>query len=80
VLSTTNWTLSDEILWANSTMPKGASQSVIEGALGLSYDNEGTWGIHTADVTYAFVLGEDDMGSMPEGDDNLVVQYTATTG
>jgi hypothetical protein len=30
-------------------------------------------------VSYEFELDEDDMGDLPEGDYNLVVQYTATT-
>ncbi len=79
VLSTTSWSLSDQILWDSSETPDGASQSVIDNALRLTYANEGTWGIHNVDVSYVFYLIEDDMGSLPEGDYNLVVQYTATT-
>jgi hypothetical protein len=80
VLSTTSWSISSAILFKASTMPKGASESVIEDALSMGFDKtEGSWGIHTVKVSYEFELGEDDMGDLPEGDYNLVVQYTATT-
>ncbi len=79
MVSTTSWSLSDQILWDSSTIPFGASQSVIDGALRLNYTDEGTWGIHTVNASYLFTLGENDMGYLPEGDYNLVVQYTATT-
>ena len=80
VLSTTSWSISSAILFKDSTMPKGASESVIEDALSMNFDTtNGTWGIHSVNVSYAFDLAEDDMGDLPEGDYNLVVQYTATT-
>jgi hypothetical protein len=80
VLSTTSWSISSEILFADSTMPKGASETVIEDALSMGFDKtNGSWGIHTVNVSYGFELAEDDMGDLPEGDYNLVVQYTATT-
>jgi hypothetical protein len=80
VLSTTSWSISSEILFKDSTMPKGASESTIEDALSMGFDKtNGSWGIHTVKVSYEFELDEDDMGDLPEGDYNLVVQYTATT-
>jgi|GEM_PF-762913 len=80
VLSTTNWTITDTILWSESTMPEGASQSVIESALERSYDQaSGNWGIHNVNVSYSFELADEDMANMPTGDYNLVIQYTATT-
>jgi len=80
VLSTTSWSISSAILFKDSTMPKGASESVIEDALSMGFDKtKGSWGIHTVNVSYEFELGEGDMGDLPEGDYNLVVQYTATT-
>jgi hypothetical protein len=79
VLSTTNWKISGEILWSESKMPEGASQSTIDNALERSYDKtSGIWGIHNVNVTYKFNVEVDDMADMPEGDYNLVIQYTAT--
>ena len=80
VLSTTNWTISGEILWSSSTMPEGAGQSTIDNALERSYDaTSGNWGIHTVNVSYQFAVDAEDLADMPEGDYNLVIQYTATT-
>ena len=80
VLSTTSWTISDTILWSESQMPRGSSQAAIESALQLTYDDaSGSWGIHLVNVSYTFELDVDDMGNLPEGDYNLVIQYTATT-
>jgi hypothetical protein len=80
ILSTTNWTISDEIIWAKSTMPDGAGRSTIDNALERSYDQtSGTWGVHLVNVSYAFNVAVDDMANLPEGDYDLVIQYTATT-
>jgi len=80
VLSTTSWTISGEILWFESNMPEGASQSTIDSSLERSYDQtSGSWGIHTVNVSYKFNVEVDDMANMPEGDYSLVIQYTATT-
>ena len=80
VLSTTNWAITSEIVFGSSTMPEGASEDVIKSALSMGFDKtKGAWGIHTVKVSYGFELDKDDMGSLPEGDYNLVVQYTATT-
>jgi hypothetical protein len=80
VLSTTSWRISEEILWAKSTLPAGASQSTIDQALERSYDQtSGSWGIHRVNVSYTLNVGVDDLANMPEGDYNLVIQYTATT-
>jgi hypothetical protein len=80
VLSTTNWALSSTILWADSTMPKGASQSIIENALELSFSEAaGSWGVHSVKVSYKMAVADDDMAELPVGDYNLVIQYTATT-
>ena len=80
VLSTTSWSLSSAILWANSTLPNGASQSTLGSALALSFDQtSGSWGVHDVNVSYEMDLGVDDLANLPEGDYNLVIQYTATT-
>jgi len=80
VLSTTSWSISEEILWAKSSMPEGASQNTIDQALERSYDQtSGSWGIHRVNVSYTFNVEVDDMANLPEGDYNLVIQYTATT-
>ena len=80
VLSTTSWALSSTILWADSTMPKGASQSIIENALNLSFsDDAGSWGIHNVEVSYEIKVADEDLAELPVGDYNLVIQYTATT-
>lgn len=80
VLSTTSWSISEDILWGESTLPEGASQSTIDQALERSYDQtSGSWGIHRVNVSYTLDLEVDDMANLPEGDYNLVIQYTATT-
>jgi len=80
VLSTTSWLLSSTILWAQSTMPNGASQSIIESALALAFSTEGgTWGSHTVSVAYQMDVTDAQMAELPVGDYNLVIQYTATT-
>ena len=80
VLSTTSWSLSSTILWTQSKMPDGASQSVIESALALTLSaNGGTWGFHTVSVSYQMNVTDEDMAELPVGDYNLVIQYTATT-
>ena len=80
VLSTTNWALSSTILWNDSSMPEGASQSVIENALELSFDKlAGAWGVHDVTVSYELNVNDNDLAELPVGDYNLVIQYTATT-
>jgi hypothetical protein len=80
VLSTTSWSLSSAILWADSTLPKGASQSTLSHALALTFDaTSGSWGVHDVNVAYEIGLGVGDLANLPEGDYNLVIQYTATT-
>jgi hypothetical protein len=80
VLSTASWSLSNAILWTSSTLPTGASQTVLEAALGRSFDKtSGTWGIADINVSYALTLSAEGLASMPQGDYNLVIQYTATT-
>ena len=80
VMSTTNWTISDSILWSESTLPEGASQDTLSSAFVRTFDlTSGTWGIHEVNVSYQFTLEADDLVSLPEGEYNLVVQYTATT-
>jgi len=80
VLSTTSWTLDSAILWASSTLPAGASEATIETALSLGFSKTaGAWGLHTVSVSYALDLSGNDLANLPEGDYNLVIQYTATT-
>ena len=80
VISTTSWSLSSAILWNDSTMPTGASQSIIESVLSLSMSaDSGTWGLHSVVVDYEMSVEEEDLAELPVGDYNLVIQYTATT-
>jgi len=80
VLSTTSWALASTILWSESALPSGASQSVIEKALDLSFDKQaGSWGMHYVEVAYEMELSDEDIAELPVGDYNLVIQYTATT-
>jgi hypothetical protein len=80
VLSTTSWSVASTILWAQSTLPSGASQATIESVLDLTFDRtSGTWGVHDVNVSYAMTLAESDLATLPEGNYNLVIQYTATT-
>jgi len=80
VLSTTSWDLTHEILWAESTLPAGANQDVLNNSLVRSLSaSSGTWGPLTVTVDYSLTLGEDDMAQLPQGDYSLVIQYTATT-
>jgi len=80
VLSTTSWALASTILWSESALPEGASQSVIEKALDLSFDKQaGSWGMHYVKVAYEMELSDEDVAELPVGDYNLVIQYTATT-
>jgi len=80
VLSTTSWSLSSAILWGASTVPTGASQSIIESVLSLSMSaDSGTWGLHSVVVDYEMNVEEGDLAELPVGDYNLVIQYTATT-
>jgi hypothetical protein len=80
VLSTANWSISSAILWTSSTLPTGASQATIEKDLQRTFDKtSGAWGAQTVNVSYKLALTADDMGTLPQGDYNVVVQYTATT-
>jgi hypothetical protein len=80
VLSTASWSLSSSILWASSTLPKGASQATIEKALVGTFDTtSGSWGVHNVNVSYRLSLTADDVATLPQGDYNVVIQYTATT-
>jgi len=80
VLSTTSWSIASTILWAQSTLPSGASQATIASVLALTFDRtSGTWGVHDVNVSYEMTLGESDLATLPEGNYNLVIQYTATT-
>jgi hypothetical protein len=82
VISTTAWTLSDQILWTSSTLPTGANaatQSTLNSALARSYTSSGTWGQTTVPVTYTLTLADTGLANLPAGDYALVVQYTATT-
>jgi hypothetical protein len=80
VLSTTSWSIASTILWAQSTLPSGASQATIASVLALTFDRtSGTWGVHDVNVSYEMTLDESDLATLPEGNYNLVIQYTATT-
>jgi hypothetical protein len=80
VLSTASWSLSNTILWAASTVPSGASQLVLDAALGRSFDRtSGAWGVSDINVSYALTLSAEDLANVPQGSYNLVIQYTATT-
>ena len=82
VISTTAWTLSDQIVWTSSTLPTGANaatQSTLDSALARSYTASGTWGQQTVAVTYALTLADTGLANLPAGNYALVVQYTATT-
>lgn len=82
VISTTAWTLSDQIVWTSSTLPTGsnaATQSTLNTALARSYTSSGAWGQQAVPVTYALTLGDTGLANLPAGNYALVVQYTATT-
>ncbi len=80
VLSTANWSISSSILWTSSTMPAGASQATVEKDLQRTFDKtSGTYGAQNVNVSYKLGLTADDMGTLPQGDYSVVVQYTATT-
>ena len=80
VMSTASWSLSNTILWTASTLPTGASQTVLETALGRTFDKtSGAWGIADINVSYVLTLSAEGLASMPQGNYNLVIQYTATT-
>lgn len=82
VISTTAWTLSDQILWTSSTLPTGANaatQSTLNSALARSYTASGTWGQTAIPVTYTLTLADTGLANLPAGDYVVVVQYTATT-
>jgi hypothetical protein len=46
---------------------------------GSSSRTSGSWAVQTLNATYKLVLAADDMGTLPQGDYSVVVQYTATT-
>jgi hypothetical protein len=80
VLSTASWSLSNTILWTAPTLPSGASQLVLDAALGRSSDRtSGSWGLFDINVSYALTLSAEDLASVPQGSHNLVIQYAATT-
>jgi len=80
VISTSNWTVSQVILWTSSTVPTGASQATIQKDLQMTFDKtSGSFGASTVNVSYKLALTSDDMGTLPQGNYNVVVQYTATT-
>jgi len=80
VLSTASWSLSNTILWAASTLPTDASELVLNAALGRWFDRtSGSWGLFDINVSYALALSAEDLASVPQGNYNLVIQYTATT-
>ena len=80
VLSTTSWSMASTILWTQSTLPTGASQATIASVLALTFDRtSGTWGVHDVNVSYKMTLAENDLATLPQGNYNLVIQYTATT-
>ncbi len=80
VMSTASWSLSNTILWTASTLPTGASQTVLETALGRTFDKtSGAWGIADINVSYVLTLSAEGLASMPQGNYNVVIQYTATT-
>ena len=80
VISTSNWSISSAILWTSSTVPTGASQATIQKDLQMTFDKtSGSFGASTVNVSYKLALTSDDMGTLPQGNYNVVVQYTATT-
>ena len=61
-------------------MPAGASQATVEKDLQRTFDKtSGTYGAQNVNVSYKLGLTADDMGTLPQGDYSVVVQYTATT-
>jgi hypothetical protein len=61
-------------------VPAGASQATIEKDLQRTFDKtSGTYGAQNVNVSYKLALTADDMGTLPQGDYSVVVQYTATT-
>ena len=81
VVSTTSWTITSSILWDHddTDVPDGASESVIEIALGIPYSTSGGWGSSSPEISYELDLSDNDMASLPEGNYRFVIQYTATT-
>ena len=80
VLSTASWSISSAILWTSSTMPTGASQATVQKDLQMTFDKtSGTFGLQAVNVSYKLALTSDDMGTLPQGNYSVVVQYTATT-
>jgi len=82
VLSTTSWTLTNTILWSDpaTSIPAGASQTIIEAALDLTLsDTSGAWGLHLVTVDYQMTVTDEDLAELPVGDYSVVIQYTAST-
>ncbi len=80
VVSTSNWSISSAILWTSSTVPAGASQATVQKDLQMTFDKtSGTFGLQAVNVSYKLALTSDDMGTLPQGNYSVVVQYTATT-
>jgi len=82
VISTTSWTLTSTIRWDDplTSIPNGASQTIIEGALALTPSTtSGLWGLHFISVDYEMTVTDEDLAELPVGDYSLVIQYTATT-
>ena len=82
VISTTSWTLTNEILWDDpaTSVPDGANQAIIEAALARTMSSAaGAWGLHFITVDYAFTATDEQIASLPAGNYGLVIRYTATT-
>ena len=81
VLSTASWTITSAIQWldVSTVVPIGANVSVIQSAIGIPYNTSGVWGIFMPIVNYTMTVTGNDMAGLPEGNYNLVIQYTAAT-
>ena len=81
VLSTASWTITSAIQWldVSTVVPIGANVSVIQSAIGIPYNTSGVWGIFMPIVNYTMTVTGNDMAGLPEGNYNLVIQYTEAT-
>lgn len=80
VLSTTSWSLTESILWSESTLPVGADEATLDRVVVRTPDlTSGSWGLSFINVSFALEIAEEDLADMPEGSYNVIVQYTATT-
>ncbi|MCX6095536.1 MAG: hypothetical protein NT125_02245 [Candidatus Bipolaricaulota bacterium] len=82
VISTKAWSLSNQILWASSSLPaeaNGLTQSTLNAALAQAYTGSGSFGLANVAVHYTLTLADTDLANLPAGSYALVVQYTATT-